>query len=1792
MAAITPLTYDGSTNPATFARKFKIQALYQDWDEDAQLKAIPILLEGAALEHYNEILVAKANSTTVEILVELTKRCVQPREKLLDDFFDRTQQPGESITSFAKALKELITQAEPSMDPDTRKSLLIRQLSKALPPYMQTLIDFCSTMTWENLLAKLDKSNYQQQKWDEQKLAQIPTNLIKQEPCDLNWLDSSSNARGSNNNHRTTNSNRSNNSTRFNGTCNYCRRVGHKEAECRTKAREQQQENGTFNNSNDNNDNNGKPNNNNYNNNNGNRPNTYNNNNNYRNNNNNSTNSNSYRTNNNNNYRQLSQQNSVHQNSEQQNIGQQNSGQHSQQTNTHALEVNNESVTSNTNIEFPFYAHTATVEMNSVSKQITPTPLPLFVHLILFKQEPRILKALLDSGSSHSFISPSIMSQSQLRIASDTNNSLSERHNFIITSATGIAKSACSVTTAEIEIGSWKGEHSFIISGAVTKHEMIIGRDFFKRNKVIVNHANDSITIDEMLININTICSISTKLPFDDTEYFSINELDNSQLILTKFNELQKDIKECKIVSDKIIQAFTNAKETDQTLIQIFSINAEQQQQLEDKESEELKTQTTCDQTDCKVKSDTTICAHSQRLVPLFTCIDLSSIGKTNTLMFEPIQPFPKGCLIARSINSKDPEKLYCNVINSSDADVVLKQNQAIGHLSEAEIAEEKFEENVKRYTPLSINKLIQFAGKLYSSKPINDAQHLQHEITTTDILIHEMKNRLKQLRTGKLFTNEQRVLLMKVLEKNIEVFQWNPNEIGRTKLVEHKIPTGHHEPIQQRQYPIPSVARDNMKDQVASMLKNEFIRPSSSSWRSPVMLAKKKKTDGTVAYRFCVDLKQINSLTNKDSYSLPRICETVDALSGAKYFSTIDIDRAFWQVGVAEEDKEKTAFVMDGKLFEFNVMPFGSMNASSTFQRLMDRVLRGLTWKQCLVYVDDVLIFSSSFENHLQDIDEVLSRFKFAGLKLKPTKCTFADNEVEYLGFKITDRGLAASNSKVEAIMKITPPSTTKNLYSFLCSVNYYRTLIPNYGRITSELYKMCEGKSRHCQWSSLLLKNFTDLKQALISAPVLAFPDFSIPFHIQTDASNNAIGAVLLQEVDKLFKPIAFASRKLSETEKRYSATERELLALVYAYDQFYSHVYGRHIKFYTDHEPLSTMNKLKNPLGRLGRLFHRLQDVDYEIIYVPGPENYLPDFLSRSFEPEIESNYIKLKSSVDWVSEQAKDEEIKQIVKLIEIQANDLEWLKIKSGSRWLREKRELYLSSGVLKHGNDKIVCPQLMKISVLLNHHDSPFGGHRAYETTLVSIRNRYYWNYMPAEVKLYCQSCTSCQMFNYACIHNVAPLKPIQVSRPWQLVGVDFMGIFKTSRHGNKYIILAIDHFTKYVEGAATPTFDAPTTALFLFNNIICRYGMIEKLLSDQGVNFESNLLKQLCLLIGTDKLHTSTYHAAGNGITERVNKVIKPDIAKYVNDDHDDWDLFLQMAIAAYNTSFHSTIKMTPYEAQFGRKPVIVADIILNNQLPADTKIKDVSEFTIALRKSAEHISELIRDNTANAQTKQKFYYDRFVKDRAQYNVGDTVKINNYKSRIGHSKAFEPKFLGPYKITKILGELNYRLESPTLPVQIVHYNRMNHFHVRTEFINEPITQSNVRILNNQPKSTLAAYIKPNIDLSNMSIIQNQNLKRLKKKASRALLTEFQRLGGIDSSDHPLINTGRVTERHVAPVQHTIPHQNLFSSSSSSDEEAPVNLKGKAMAKCQYCNKLYEKKTGIRIHQMHCKKKK
>lgn len=282
---------------------------------------------------------------------------------------------------------------------------------------------------------------------------------------------------------------------------------------------------------------------------------------------------------------------------------------------------------------------------------------------------------------------------------------------------------------------------------------------------------------------------------------------------------------------------------------------------------------------------------------------------------------------------------------------------------------------------------------------------------------------------------------------------------------------------------------------------------------------------------------------------------------------------------------------------------------------------------------------------------------------------------------------GIQMTPAKIEAISNLQPPETNKKLFGFLCSMNYYRALIPKFGELTAELYLMAEDRKKQCKWTDHTKLLFSKLKAALISAPILAFPDFKLPFVVQTDASDFVIAAVLLQKHGNLFKPIAFASRKLSQTERRYSASERELLAITYANEAFEHNIFGRKVTFYTDHKPLVTIAKLKKPFGRLGRLFYKLVAVDYTLEHIAGIKNVLPDFLSRAFieTKEVHAHLIQLQSVIDWTTEQQRDPNLNQIINLVRNKVDVSLWNRLDDSKRWIREQKNLYLDAGVLKHG---------------------------------------------------------------------------------------------------------------------------------------------------------------------------------------------------------------------------------------------------------------------------------------------------------------------------------------------------------------------------------------------------------------------------------------------------------------------------------------------------------------------------
>ncbi|KAL2081694.1 hypothetical protein ACEWY4_023547 [Coilia grayii] len=434
------------------------------------------------------------------------------------------------------------------------------------------------------------------------------------------------------------------------------------------------------------------------------------------------------------------------------------------------------------------------------------------------------------------------------------------------------------------------------------------------------------------------------------------------------------------------------------------------------------------------------------------------------------------------------------------------------------------------------------------------------------------------------------------------DLFQERP---GRTTLVAHDIVLKPDTSPQRRSYRVPERLLPALKEELDVMLSLGVIEPSCSDWCSPVVLVPKR--DGSI--RFCIDFRQVNALSKVDPYPMPRINELVERLGKAKYITTIDLSRGYWQVPLSPRAKEVTAFRTPFGLYHFNVMPVGLQGAPASFQRLMDRVLRG-THQFAAAYLDDVCIWSNSWEEHCRHLRQVLNRIREAGLTINPGKCALAKQEVHYLGYVIGGGVIRPQVEKVDAIQSCAPPTTKRKVRAFLGLVGWYRRFIPDFSARSSPLSEL---------WTEQCEAAFQDLKGAVCSDSVLLSPDFHKPFIVQTDASGVGLGAVLLQEEDGQRRPVAFISRKLFDRERRYAAVELEALAIKWALDSLRYYLLGRPFKLETDHRALQWLDKMRDTNSRVTRWYLSLQPYDYTVEYRPGSSNRVADFLSRIPEDE---------------------------------------------------------------------------------------------------------------------------------------------------------------------------------------------------------------------------------------------------------------------------------------------------------------------------------------------------------------------------------------------------------------------------------------------------------------------------------------------------------------------------------------------------------------------------------------------
>ena len=902
------------------------------------------------------------------------------------------------------------------------------------------------------------------------------------------------------------------------------------------------------------------------------------------------------------------------------------------------------------------------------------------------------------------------------------------------------------------------------------------------------------------------------------------------------------------------------------------------------------------------------------------------------------------------------------------------------------------------------------------------------------------------------------------------DIFAKSSLDLGRTSLVEHKIDTGGAQPIKQSPYRVSQKQRAEIDNHIANMLDQEIIEVSSSPWSSPVVLVKKK--DGST--RFCIDYRKLNTVTKKDSYPLPRIDDALDALSGSKYFSTLDLQSGYHQVLMHPDSKEKTAFISHAGLYQFRVLSFGLTNAPPQFQRLMARVLHGLEWKVCLIYIDDIIIFSRTFEEHLSRLSLVFDRLRQANLKLKPSKCHFAQSSVNFLGFVVSSKGILPDPDKISAVKSFPVPKSVKDVRSFLGLCNYYRRFVKDFAKIASPLNRLTR-KDISFVWSPECETAFISLKDRLCSPPILSYPDFERPFHLYTDASQTALGYILSQTIEDREHVISYGGRELNVAEKRYSTTEREALAVVDGIKRYRPYLFGAKFLVHTDHGSLSWLMNVKDPTGRLARWALQLQQYNFEIIHRPGSVNGNADALSRrtylneSMEPPAvpvspvtSTTNVPVSLPVTPIDDcvpsvqhlhslQRQDKDLCDVIQYLEfstlpINDNKARSLLLTIDSYYLDE-------NGILCHlwtpGKrraqtlvSQVVIPASLRHELLTACHDDPTAGHLSTLKTYEKVRMRYFWNGMFKDIEHWCHSCIDCAMKKIPRGKRKAPLLPIPVEGAFDRVAVDALGPFPATNDGNRYILVFSDYYTRWPEAFAVPSIDAPRVANLLVNEILARHGSPRTLLSDRGSNFLSSVVKEVCKIMDTRKTQATAYHPQTDGLVERFNGTLAEGLSMYVSTHQKDWDQHLPMILFAYRVSPNATTRESPFYLLYGREPRLPIDVSL--LMPSDNLSASVSVHRARIVQNLEDAQRIIQSNTQLAQQRMKDQYDKTAAP-VPFEIGTKVWVYTPKSRKGLSKKLTHNYHGPYRIVSKLSPVHFRLRTlDNRPVSVpVHANRM-----------------------------------------------------------------------------------------------------------------------------------------------------
>lgn len=823
--------------------------------------------------------------------------------------------------------------------------------------------------------------------------------------------------------------------------------------------------------------------------------------------------------------------------------------------------------------------------------------------------------------------------------------------------------------------------------------------------------------------------------------------------------------------------------------------------------------------------------------------------------------------------------------------------------------------------------------------------------------------------------------------------------KLSCTHLLEYNIDTGTAKPIKQKHHYVSPAIQKLLNDELDRMIKLDVVEPSKSAWANPLVCVKKK--NGKT--RLCLDARALNSVSVVSAYPLPYISRILGRLNGTRYLSSIDLSDAFWQIPLDESSKPKTAFVVPSRgLFQFKRMPFGLCSAAQNLSMLMDKVLGYDLEPKVFCYLDDIIIATEDYNDHINMLKEVASRLKQANLTINLSKSKFCVPQLSYLGYILDKDGIHVDNEKIKSITEFPVPKTLKEVRRFLGMCGWYRRFIPNFSEQANHISNLLK-KSKKFQWTGEADKAFLILKTALISAPILMSPDFTKEFFIQCDASNLAVGGLIFQVIEEAERVIAYTSQKLTSTQQKYMACERELLAILHCVSQFRPYVEGTKFKVITDNAALLWLRNLKDPTGRLARWALKLQCYDFEIIHRPGKLNVVADALSRAIveSVDVQNWYEILKSKIeanDFNPEQYNSHN-GHLFKFI---SNQME------GSPW-------------------KLIVPPSEIKNILFECHDAPLSGHLGIKKTIARVREKYFWPFLVKEVTKYVKDCERCKCTKFPTqISKPLMGKPKSADYPWEMISMDFIGPLVRSRKGNIFLFVVVDFVSKYVLLKPMRTGKTPAVVKYLEEEVFLTFNVPRIVISDNGPQFISHQFANLLRNYNVKHWLTSRYTPQYNN-TERMNRVIMSCIRSYIEGLHNRWDEHIPQIACALRTAVHDTTEFSPFFINFGRNMITNANQYENFIQPTNKPISKIAE------EKAENLKKILHDVKENIKKGSEEVSKRYnlrARD-IQFNVGEIV----FKRNFGLSsapKGISAKLNDPFikcKVQKRMGSNTYQLE-------------------------------------------------------------------------------------------------------------------------------------------------------------------